>query len=255
MSYDSIYEEIWNADINHGNGIKIIPNTEERNADEGYILVDLDNINDFSRYSEKFQIIKEIHLPKRKQEIYNFYERFLKHYSTIRKNGSALSDEESSDINAILFVAIQSPCLRLARNYIQDRELFFEIDEDWINYIKELWFEPDDYGKTAFQHVFLGNDYSINSTGFNYWYDWYQNSDDITSTNGTFDNFIGLSIEGILALGTIAFAEKYEFDSVNSPTKSFNPVGTINGTRYLFNISKQSDSSNRINNFYLEVIQ
>lgn len=255
MSVNSIYEEIWNADIAQGNGLKIVPMTEQGNVDEGYIAVDLDNIADFPMYKEKFQIIRDICLTDRKKDIYSFYERFLKHYSATRKNGGELSTEESSDINAILFVAIQSPCLRLARNYIQDRELFFEIDEDWINYIKELWFEPDTYGKTAFQHVFLGNDYSINSTGFNYWYDWYHNSDDVTSNNGDFENFIGLSIEGILALGTVAFAEKYEFDSISSSTQSFNPIANINNTKYILNVSKQSDTSNRINTFYLEILE
>ena len=308
----NIYQEIWNADIEVGNGVRPILKDIDGDKNEGYVVVDIEG-EITSNSNEDHNILKDLYIPNSKKGIYKIFENFFDDYEKDKSEGEIHNNKKEKEIGNFLKLIIESPSLKLARSFIEKEGLEFKDDKDWIKYLQELWFtefnQNGGLDLTGFEHVFIGEQKGHNKLdGYHFWYKYWLDDDTtiierlgshgheyevldikITTANQPSSSpspdvvtfiydliirengkekslqkrpkggfFVGISPECLIALGTVAYSQKYklnksfngEVDTQDSRFK--NPIINLNGVDYTLIIAKckNCNTKDRIRTFY-----
>jgi poly(U)-specific endoribonuclease len=239
-----IYQAIWDADMK-GNGIRPISTTENRDISEGYVVVDMESCN------PEHRIFKEVHIPDKKRSSYRLIEKLFDNYTLNEINKEKNTTNESKEVEEFLIMAINSPPVKIAKKFIEEKSNKEFNKLQWYTYLHDLWFRQFNLesGKdlSGFEHVFIGEQKRRKLVGYHFWYKYWleDNADlnkhdrdqiELTCVNfneqkpatpyvitvgyhlKAFDYekkrfikilkkrcafFVGISAEGLLALGTV----------------------------------------------------
>lgn len=277
----NIYQEIWDADM-QGNGIRPISSGETGNESEGYVVVNTESCE------PQHHVIQDLHIPGSKKRSYELVERLFNNYTLNQKKREFNNTlDESREIEEFLNMAIESPPLKKAKQFIEQRDNAEYTQLQWYTHLHDIWFRTfqTKSGKdlSGFEHVFIGEQKGKKLGGHHFWYKYWleDNADanethtdqiqmtcsvssDKTSPNpdvvtvgykleaydyekkefvkltkniGGF--FVGLSAEGILALGTARF----------TPQGYAPKDAIINGTHYVLELFRSPDNKS-LRTFY-----
>lgn len=239
-----IYQAIWDADMK-SNGIRPLPTTENRDISEGYVVVDTES------YTPEHPIFKDVHIPDRKRSSYQLIEKLFDNYTLNQMNKERNTLNESKEVEEFLIMAINSPPVKIAKKFIEEKSNKEFNEFQWYTYLHTLWFRQFNWesGKdlSGFEHVFIGEQKKRKLVGHHFWYKyWLEDNADLNKHNRdqielicvnlneqklarpyvitvgyhlkAFDYekkhfidifkkkctfFVGISAEGLLALGTV----------------------------------------------------
>jgi len=306
----NIYQEIWNVDIEEGNGIRPILKDKDINIEKnkGYVVVNMKGIIT-STTNEDHNILQDLNIPDSKKLIYKIFHEFFDNYEKDASGREIYSKEKEGEINKFLELIIESPSIKLAKSFIEKEGLKFENKIEWIKYLKELWFtqfnQNNGVDLTGFEHVFMGEQKGEDKlSGYHFWYKYWLDDDtsiiekygspeyevlDIKIATGNQPDtspspdvvtliydliikengkeiklekrpkggfFVGISPECLIALGTVAYSQKYklktEYEGKRDRDGLKNPVIKLNGIKYELAIYKCKEcyKKDRIRTFY-----
>ncbi|WP_462411711.1 hypothetical protein [Neobacillus sp. Marseille-QA0830] len=171
-----IYRAIWEADMT-GNGIRPITAADCGNQDEGYVIVDLEC------FSPEHRVFKEVVIPDRKKQSYQLVEQLFDNYNLNHYGREKNTTAESNEVKEFLQMAIDSPPVKMAKNYIEEKNNKRFTDMQWYRHLHDLWFRQYDSesGKdlSGFEHVFIGEQKQRRLEGHHFWYKyWLEDSAD-----------------------------------------------------------------------------
>jgi poly(U)-specific endoribonuclease len=235
----NIYQAIWDEDMN-ANGIRAISTSDAKNNTIGYVVVD------GSGHHPDHHVIKEVFIPEEKQTSYKLVERLFDNYHLSQYSKEYNNQKERDEISQFLIHAIETPPMKLAKQYIEERFNEKYSETQWYQYLYDLWFRQFNWkeGKdlSGFEHVFIGEQNRKRLVGHHFWYKfWLEDHKDVNQMNrdqvqlsnhntlcpevitltyylDAYDYrkrrfiklvkkkcayFVGISAEGLLALGTV----------------------------------------------------
>ncbi|HFK1544955.1 TPA: hypothetical protein ACGXMZ_000644 [Bacillus albus] len=279
---ENIYQEIWDADMSE-NGIKaVFDNTNVDCNEEGYILVDPKKVRKSEEQSHR--LFTEVCIPDSKSASYKLVEKLFNNFYLDPHRREDNTVEEQEEVDALLKHAIQSKAMKICRTYVESKKETTLSDEQWYTYLHNIWFLQFNSGSginlSGFEHVFIGEKKRNDLSGYHFWYKYH--IEDQTGTNdkiiylGPKDTnnvpdvitlaykleasddeidestllkkkggfFVGLSPEGLLAIGTARFADTIsENNTIEINNQRYNLKMFTNGKRSMrtfYPIYKQS---------------
>jgi poly(U)-specific endoribonuclease len=170
------WNEIWQADMN-GNGIVPLVkgvSDDERNDDNGYLIVDLNPLeNPSGDPNHQISVLTEVTIPENKKESYELVKRLLDNYIARSGIPDPLSDEEVAEIKRFLKFAIQTEPMKIVREHVERNEEIRN-DDEWIELLFDLWFKTHRNDSISlFEHVFVGEADGRTLGGHHFWYHYY----------------------------------------------------------------------------------
>ncbi|WP_052352974.1 hypothetical protein [Neobacillus dielmonensis] len=174
-----IYHAIWEAD-QKGSGLLPITAAEIGDPNQGYVVVDLEAC------SPDHQVFKEVEIPDRKRHSYKLVERLFDNYTLSHYSREKNSSNESKEVKEFLQMAIDSPPVKLAKNYIEEKNKKCFTEMQWYTHLHDLWFRQYDCesGKdlSGFEHVFVGEQRKRRLEGHHFWYKyWLEDQSDLNN--------------------------------------------------------------------------
>ncbi|WP_121612409.1 hypothetical protein [Mesobacillus foraminis] len=165
-----IYQKIWDADM-MGNGIRPITAKENRNLSEGFVVVDLESCG------PEHSLFKEVHIPDYKRGSYQLVEKLFDNYALDQTRKERNNRSESREVQEFLLTAMETPPLRVAKQYMEKTSGVQIGDQEWYTYLHDRWFRQFnwDSGKdlSGFEHVFIGEQNRKRLVGHHFWYKYY----------------------------------------------------------------------------------
>ncbi len=165
-----IYQKIWDADM-IGSGLRPILPAEKAERSEGYVVVDPESCK------PDHHILKEVYIPVHKKRSYQLIEQLFDNYTLNQLNNERNTLNESKEVKEYLNMAIDSPPLKIARKFIEEKSLKPFTQQQWYTYLHDLWFRQFDWesGKdlSGFEHVFVGEQKRRKLVGHHFWYKYY----------------------------------------------------------------------------------
>jgi len=204
---NNIYQQIWTADINDGNGIKAIlaSGDEEGSTNDGFIKVNESNITDGD---VDHSLFKEVNIPESKRETFRLCQKLFDNYNLKDSDGETTNLKEWGEWSRFFFqTVVNSTPMKLAREFAESQEGRSFTDTEWITIFINLWIQPFAVGssiaRNGFEHVFVGEKRNKENIvgGYHFWYKfWLDDGGDIegkrTKAKDDID-FKGLKYEGV----------------------------------------------------------
>lgn len=176
-----IYQEIWNTDMK-SNGIPPVSTTENRVISEGYVVIDMESC------SPEHRILKEVLIPDKKRNSYQLVEKLFDNYSLNQRYKEKNTPSESREVEEFLIMAINSPPMKIAKNFIEEKSNKKFSQDEWYTYLHDLWFRQFNWerGKdlSGFEHVFIGEQRRKKLIGHHFWYKyWLEDNSNLNKHN------------------------------------------------------------------------
>ena len=168
-----IYQRIWTADQEH-NGIEAIISNETGDAERGYAMVhaELGETRDAS-----LRVLPEVHIPPGKRESYRLCEKLFNNYALPESARETDTPKERNERHAFVEAVLDSPPMRLARDYIEQQSDAVISDERWHTTLIDHWFRRFEQGGdphlSGFEHVVVGEQEGGKVQGYHFWYKYY----------------------------------------------------------------------------------
>jgi poly(U)-specific endoribonuclease len=162
-----IYQAIWDADMK-GNGIPPILPTEKGDLSEGYVVVDTESCN------PEHRIFKEVHIPDRKRSSYQLIEKLFDNYTLNQMKKEKNTLIELKEVEEFLIMAINSPPVKIAKKFIEEKTNKEFNELQWYTYLHDLWFRQFNWESgrdlSGFEHIFIGEQKRRKLVGHHFWY-------------------------------------------------------------------------------------
>jgi poly(U)-specific endoribonuclease len=162
-----IYQRIWKADM-QSNGITPIFPGEKRDRSEGYVVVD------HKILTPEHQLLKEVHIPEGKRRSYQLVEKLFDNYTLNQYSREKDTRRERSEVKEFLTTVVQSPPIKMAREYIEEKSNKTYSELQWFTHLQQLWFRKFDLESgrdiSGFEHVFIGEQKRKLLLGHHFWY-------------------------------------------------------------------------------------
>lgn len=263
-----VYQRIWTSDVKSSSGVRAILSSEEKNKSEGYVIV-----NESIRSSTPGELFPgEPVIPPSKQRSYDLARALFDNYNFLASVREEVDPEEIAEIDELLDYIVASAPMSVAREYIAETSGRLYSDRSWFAHLKELWFRPFRSGsspsRSGFEHVFLGEKKGSKVGGLHWWYFYAKKENEIKYGGVSYGNvergdavpdiatmaftwtvdgntifkkkggfFVGPSVEGLMAMGTVRAA-------ADTPSKC-----VIEGLEIDLKMFKSEDKRS-INTFY-----
>ncbi|MEC2746479.1 hypothetical protein P9X02_32095, partial [Bacillus cereus] len=174
------WNDIWQADMNENGVVPLVKgiSDDERNDDEGYLIVDLNPFENPSRdrtrgQNRQISVLTEVTIPENKKESYELVKRLLDNYIARQGVSDPLSDEEIAEIRRFLSFAIQTKPMEIVREHVE-RNQEIGNDDEWIEMLYDIWFKTHRNDSISlFEHVFVGEADGQVLGGHHFWYHYY----------------------------------------------------------------------------------
>eukprot|EP00177_Eucheuma_denticulatum_P004048 GFKZ01007319.1.p1 GENE.GFKZ01007319.1~~GFKZ01007319.1.p1 ORF type:complete len:431 (+),score=62.01 GFKZ01007319.1:105-1397(+) len=240
MSKSGIYQQIFDADLTLGSGVKAVIPGEPLNPELGYVIV-----HESTDSNSPKELLGEFVIPPNKRKSYELAEALFDNYDLLSSVRDDITPEENAEIDDLLEYIVDREPMRIAREFIAKENGRKFTDASWYALVRESWFRrfatASSPSVSGFEHVFLGEwNASKNSVGgLHWWYFYLQKMDKIEYGGARYGNatsglvtpevatmtfswdvgsrkivknvggfFVGPSVEGLMAMGMVrAWAE------------------------------------------------
>lgn len=168
-----VYQRIWDADQAHAGVRALAVGTPADGwAEHGYVMVD-----ERYRGGREHRLLDALHLPERKRPSYEAVAEVMEGYvADVRVPDRRTLEEERAVLEYVARVE-DTPPLRLAREYLEERTGRRLGADAWNEMVHEAWFTQYRLGRDAdqsgFEHVFLGEADGAELKGYHFWYRYY----------------------------------------------------------------------------------
>jgi hypothetical protein len=188
-----IYQQIWNAD-QASNGIRAILADGIKDEAVGYVVVDENGNN-----NPDHVVFPEVKIPENKLATYLLCEKLLNNYALSQKQPEENIVEEIEEVQFFLNAILNSPPMKVAREYVQQQIRQTITDNRWYQILHDIWFFQYDDGNnqdlSGFEHVIVGEQKGGKVNGYHFWYKYYL--DDFIGFLGSDDiSYIGTRYDG-----------------------------------------------------------
>lgn len=269
MSLTNIYQQIYDADISSSSGVPAVVPGESTSGSVGYVLV-----TEAEHASTVQDVIAQVQIPSSKQRSYQLAEALFDNYDLNSSIVDDITEEEAAEVDQLLHHVVSSAPMVLARKYIESGSGRVTTDESWFARVKDTWFRPFRSGssptRSGFEHVFMGEAKQGKVGGLHWWYFYVNKMKDIEYQGAIYSNidhgleipelvtlsfewnaggrrlfkkiggfFVGLSVEGLMAMGMVRAA-----DDAAAPN-----VAVLQGAEIELKMFKSEDRRS-INTFY-----
>lgn len=263
-----VYQRIWTSDMKLSSGLRPVLASEAKSETEGYVIV-----NESEKSNTPGELFPgEPVIPPGKRRSYELARALFDNYNFLASVRDEIDPDEIEEIDEMLNHIAASPPLVVAREFIAESTGRTFSDGAWFAHLKDLWFRPFQIGsspsRSGFEHVFLGEKKGRKVGGLHWWYyyaskedefkyggvsygnvvggatvpeiatmafTWTVDGDTIVKKKGGF--FVGLSVEGLMAMGTVCADE-------NAPR-----TAVIEGVEIEMKMFKSPDNRS-VNTFY-----
>lgn len=187
-----IYQQIWDADQT-GSGIPAILPDGVKDASVGYVVVDESGDN------SEHVVFPEVNIPESKLATYKLCEKLLNNYALSQTQPEENTAEEIEEVQTFLNTILNSPPMKVARQYVQQQIGQTISDERWYQILHDIWFRQYDQGGSqdlsGFEHVIVGEQKGGKISGYHFWYKYYL--DEIIGFLGSDDiSYVGTRYDG-----------------------------------------------------------
>lgn len=162
-----IYHRIWEVDM-QSNGIMPILPDENRNHSKGYVVVDGDI------RTPEHQVLREVHIPDGKRRSYQLVEKLFDNYRLNQYSREKETRKEFNEVREFLTNVMQSPPLKMARKFVEEKLNKTFTDLQWFAHLQQLWFRKFDLESgrdiSGFEHVFIGEQKRKMLLGHHFWF-------------------------------------------------------------------------------------
>ena len=168
-----IYQKIWTTDQEH-NGVEAMLSDRKGNALQGYakVHVDLDTSRD-----PDLRVLPEVIIPEAKMESYRLCRRLFNNYALPEADLESDTATERTERHEFVEAILDSPPMRVARSYIEERSDSAISDERWHTTLIDHWFRRFEQGGdphlSGFEHVVVGEQEGGKVQGYHFWYKYY----------------------------------------------------------------------------------
>jgi len=132
----NIYQEIWNADQD-ANGIPAILDSENGDPEKGFVKVSGQTA--FTTDPEH-KVITNVVIPPEKMRTYDLCKKLFNNYALPESDPENDSPGERTERHDFVNAIIDTPPMRIARQYIGQKIGTTLSDERWHNVLMDHWF-------------------------------------------------------------------------------------------------------------------
>lgn len=168
-----IYQEIWNADQDN-NGVPAIADTETGDPATGFVKVStkvgLDRDPDL-------RVLTAVSIPDAKAKTYALCKKLFNNYALPEPARENDTPEERAERHAFIEAIIDTPPMKVAREYIGAKTGGVMSHERWHNVLMDHWFRRFSHGGdpelSGFEHIVVGEQQGGKVQGYHFWYKYY----------------------------------------------------------------------------------
>lgn len=196
-----IYQQIWDADLEKGCGVKAYrsdegPTDEQKAA--GYVLVDEEADPDTTNDDlEDHRLLVDVSIPEQKMESYKRVSALFNNYVLDQTKIDPVLSEESTEIQDFLEWVVATPSNVIARNYLSEQTGETVSEDAWWAILERVWFERYDMGAnknlSGFEHSIVGEQKQGKVNGYHFWYKYHvDEAFEVPNTDGTTKDLISV---------------------------------------------------------------
>lgn len=168
-----IYQRIWSADQSH-NGIEPIPSTQDGDPARGFVKV---NAELAASTDPDLRLLPEVVIPPHKSATYDLCRGLFNNYALPEAARETETPEERAERHEFLESIADTPPMREARLYIEQRTQTSISAERWHTTLMDHWFREFEQGGDpqlcGFEHVVVGEQEGPKVQGYHFWYKYY----------------------------------------------------------------------------------
>ncbi|MEM7426540.1 MAG: lamin tail domain-containing protein [Pseudomonadota bacterium] len=168
-----IYQRIWTADQEQ-NGIEALWSGQTGDDQSGFVKVnaDLDQEN-----NPDLRVLTEVKIPAAKSGTYDKCRQLFDNYALPEGAHEVDTDDERAERHAFIEAIIDTPPMRVARDYIAEQTDTDVSNERWHNTLMDHWFRRFEQGGdphlSGFEHVVVGEQEGGKVQGYHFWYKYF----------------------------------------------------------------------------------
>ncbi|WP_425101835.1 lamin tail domain-containing protein [Tropicibacter sp. S64] len=168
-----IYQKIWTSDQD-SSGVVPILSSMVGDAATGYVKV---NAGIGSDTNPDLRVLPEVVIPDSKAQTYALCRKLFNNYALPEADLEVDNAVERTEKHDFVDAILNSPPMRVARAYIEERTESPISDERWHTTLIDHWFRRFEQGGdphlSGFEHVVVGEQEGPKVQGYHFWYKYY----------------------------------------------------------------------------------